>query len=69
MYTVYDTGKKAVLTDRKLGWNACSYAYFEVALEYAKKWLGCYSCCIPDNWDGTSIDYNGYGNTIEIRKE
>lgn len=51
-----------------VGWDRHSFNSFEEALAYTKKWLGDYAVTIPENWDGSSYDYSGYGDIIEIRE-
>jgi len=49
------------------GWKNNKFNTFEEAIEYANKWLGEYSGV--ELKLNTPIDYDGYGDTIEIREE
>jgi len=65
-FIVYDSGKYARQSSG--GWDRCHYDSMYEAICYARHWLGDVSS-IPDDWDGKSINYSGYGDTIEIRHE
>jgi|WetSurMetagenome_2_1015567.scaffolds.fasta_scaffold1456629_1 hypothetical protein len=67
MYTVFENDKPARYSTSSI-WNICSFNNIESARLYAKSWLGEYDC-IPENWDGSPIDYSGYGDTISIIKD
>lgn len=70
MFTVYDNGRLARYPEVNVGasWDNCSFPTFEAAVSYAKQWLGQWDT-LPPNWDGSSYNYDGYGDTIEIREE
>lgn len=69
MYQVFDCGKAADCFHCGVheSWNKSSYPTFELAKEYAKKWMGAFSNAIDFDWDGSPVDYDGYGDMIEIR--
>ena len=66
-WIVLDNGKPAINTSKSLPGQNYFYTEFESALEYAKKWLGIYSDSLPEDWQGEIIEYNLYGDKIEIR--
>lgn len=69
-YKVLDNNKPAILNFITYkDWSCFEYKTFDEALNYAKLWLGDLSETIPNNWDGSPYDYNGYGDTISIIKE
>lgn len=71
MFVVRDNNKPAQYPDCHVDaiWDNCRFPKFANALGYAKEWLGEYAETLPDNWDGSKLDYSGSGDTIEIRKE
>lgn len=44
------------------------FSDFVEAKAYALYWLGDYEMIIPENWDGSPVDYSGCGDIISIRK-
>lgn len=47
------------------GWHTSRFETFHEALDYARNWFQPYL----NYWDGLGIkDYNGYGDTAEIRE-
>lgn len=50
------------------GWGNSKFETFEAAQEYAKHWLGDWKGIVPSMKVNVPIDYDGYGDTIEIRK-
>jgi hypothetical protein len=70
MFVVYDGGKKVEYHNGlSEGWGKSWFDKKEHAILYAKDWLGEYSITLPDNWDGSPINYSGTGDIIEIREE
>lgn len=75
MFTVFDSEKRAIGSNfgiRGECWNNASFSTFAEAVNYARNWLGEYPIphnILPENWDGSEIDYSGYGDTISIREE
>lgn len=65
-FTVLENGKPAIIPNSSV-WNKCFYTEFGTALAYTIKWLNDYATSLPENWQGEPIDYNGCGDTIEIR--
>jgi hypothetical protein len=63
---VYDGSKIAELPPM---WVQLENQTLEQAKIYAKAWLGDYKDVIPEDWDGSPIDYNGFGDMVEIREE
>jgi hypothetical protein len=70
MYAVYERGIPARFPEMEVdpSWDNHQFPTFLEAITYAKQWLGEWDT-IPEEWDGKSYDYDGYGDTIEIRKE
>lgn len=70
-YQVFDSGKPADENGfprlAGFGWENSRWQNMLSARSYAQEWLGT-TCQLPDDWDGSPIDYSGYGDTIEIRK-
>lgn len=67
-FSVYDTGSKAVLPDSKEDcWQNNSFDTFNEAIAYAKDWL--YPITVPDDWDGSRIEFYGEECYIEVVKE
>lgn len=73
MFVVIDSERQAIGSNfgisEEAEWNNASFKTFTEAVDYAKKWLGAYGSVLPDNWDGSEIDYSGYGDKISIRRE
>jgi hypothetical protein len=71
MYTVYDNGKPANRASyqslRDPWWDNASFPTFQAAVAYARCWLGEWDT-LPIDWNGSVYDYDGYGDTIEIRR-
>ena len=67
MFAVYDNNKPAIIEMRN-NWKKYKYDTFDEAVIYAADWLGEWDC-IPKDWDGSPLDYNGMGDLIEIRNE
>jgi hypothetical protein len=69
MFQVFDCGKPADCLHCNVhkSWSKSIYETFDEAKEYAYKWLGAFSVSVGSNWDGRPVDYDGYGDMIEIR--
>lgn len=69
-FTVYENNKQCDVNHQPAhpSWDNSTFPTFAEAVIYAKKWLGQFEDAIPDNWDGSPLDYC-YGNLIEIRQE
>ena len=67
-YCVYDNGKPARYPDCKVddSWDNNVFFTFDEAFAYARNWLGEWDM-LPSDWNGSSLDYSGAGDTIEIR--
>lgn len=63
MFKVLNNGKPALCISS--GWKNNEFKTFEEAREYARRWLGDFSDSCP-NRAGVAVDYNGYGDFIEI---
>jgi len=72
MYAVYGNGKPAILK-RSAIWNKYKYDSLKDAIAYAHSWLSPVFSPGKANLKklaiGKSYDYDGCGDTIEIRKE
>lgn len=70
MYIVYDNGRLARSPECNVdpSWDNCSFSTLEEAVVYARHWLG-EGDTLPEQWDGSSYDYNGYGDTLEIKED
>jgi len=70
MFKVLDSGRLARYPECHVSptWVSCEFKTFQEAFAYAKDWLGSFYS-LPSNWDGSVYNYNGYGDTIEIREE
>ena len=73
MFVVYESGKKANREGfsylKSECWANCSFPTMEQAIDYAKEWLGHFAEAVSYTWDGSAVDYSGYADTIEIRRE
>jgi hypothetical protein len=71
-YVVYDNNRMAQYPEVAVppSWDCATFTSFRAALNYAKLWLGdTYVSMLPVQWDGSPVDYNEYGDKIEIRME
>jgi hypothetical protein len=74
MWSVYENGKPAKYLLSYI-WNTYQYETLEEAVEYLRDWSGPYLKDIfPETIiklcaTGKPYDYNGYGDTFEIRYE
>ncbi|KKM49018.1 hypothetical protein LCGC14_1557190 [marine sediment metagenome] len=68
MFQVLENGKAADKSKYALcGFDNSTYQFFNEAQQHVAKWLGkCFVSSIPQRPD-QKIDYNGYGDTIEIQ--
>lgn len=64
MYHVLENNKPAILSSEEI-WSNNKFDTIEKAIEYANDWLGQLGP-VPLNWNGSSYDYNGYGDVICI---
>ena len=64
MYQVLEAGRPAEYPNSSI-WNKSKFKTFIEAYNYAQFWLGAYKMPLKLN---TPVDYNGYGDIIEIRK-
>lgn len=71
MFAVYDNCKPAsVMGFPQLngkGWDNHTFATLKEAQEYVSEWLGDYDTTGGNLPADMPYDYNGYGDTIEIR--
>jgi hypothetical protein len=69
-FVVYDNNKPARFPAHKVdqSWDNCEFDTLLEAVIYARQWLGQWDC-LPSVWDGSPVDYSGYGDRIEIQKE
>lgn len=70
MFVVLDNGRPAKYPDVAVSsssWDNNIFDKWEDAVKYAQEWLGDYKDGI-DFRPNTPVDYNGYGDTIEIKE-
>jgi hypothetical protein len=70
MFQVLDNGKPADCFHCGVheSWNKSSYPTLKEAKFYALRWLGDFCYCIKPDWNGSPVNYDGYGDMIEIRE-
>lgn len=73
-FKVYDNGKPAKYPECKVNkkWSNNSFDTFQEALQYAHHWLGDFSPCDVSDSPiqlNEPYDYDGCGDTIEIKYE
>ena len=68
-FKVFDNDTPACYPHRDIdsSWQT-GFQNLEDAISYAKKWLGPWKSAIPENWDGSPIDYTGHGDLISVEK-
>jgi hypothetical protein len=50
-------------------WKNHKFHTFAEAVAYLKYWLGpVYSPCLPDDYNGSPLDYDGCEDIVEIKK-
>ena len=73
MFKVMDNGKDAIIKHTP-GWDNNVFNSFEEAVVYCQLWVKMSFVSfgkidfIPKDWDGSPLDYSGFGDTVSIQR-